>query len=113
MGLIGTRSLTKEIPGINDLVIEAEDRIRRGIIAYDALMTVRDLRADDAARGARNLREHSGDLGFAFLLLRYVEDPREATDAQIAMAAADTIPASRLCSGRSASWSGSVSPSSR
>jgi cytochrome d ubiquinol oxidase subunit I len=92
MGLIGTRSLTKEIPGINDLVIEAEDRIRRGIVAYDALMTVRDLRADAPPEARETFEKHSGDLGFAFLLLRYVEDPREATDAQIAMAAADTIP---------------------
>ena len=41
MGLIGTRSLTEEMPGINELVAEAEDRIRSGIIAYDALMTIR------------------------------------------------------------------------
>ena len=36
--------------------------------------------------------EHSGDLGYAFLLLRYMDDPRLATDEQIAQAAADTIP---------------------
>jgi cytochrome d ubiquinol oxidase subunit I len=28
--------------------------------------------------------EHSADLGFAFLLKRYVDDPREATPEQIA-----------------------------
>jgi cytochrome d ubiquinol oxidase subunit I len=43
MGLIGTRSLTKEIPGINDLVERRpRTRIRSGIIAYDALMTIRE-----------------------------------------------------------------------
>jgi cytochrome d ubiquinol oxidase subunit I len=35
---------------------------------------------------------HSADLGFAFLLLPYVEDPRQATAEQITMAAEDTIP---------------------
>ncbi len=44
MGLIGTRSLTTEIPGINDLVAQAETRIRSGIIAYDALLQVREQR---------------------------------------------------------------------
>lgn len=47
MGLITTRSLTTEIPGINDLVAPAEHRIRSGIIAYDALMHIREQR--DAA----------------------------------------------------------------
>ena len=35
---------------------------------------------------------NSDDLGYALLLKRYVDDPREATDAQIAQAAEDTIP---------------------
>lgn len=33
MGLIATRSLTGEIPGINELVDESKDRIRQGAIA--------------------------------------------------------------------------------
>jgi cytochrome d ubiquinol oxidase subunit I len=92
MGLIGTRSLTTEIPGINDLVAQAEDRIRSGIVAYDALMQIREARnAADPALVAR-FEEHSADLGFAFLLLRYVNDPRQATEAQIMQAANDTVP---------------------
>ena len=92
MGLIGTRSLTEEIPGINDLVIEAEERIRHGIIAYDALMTIRENR-DDVPEAARTVFEQNSDnLGFAFLLKRYVEDPRDATEAQITQAAEDTVP---------------------
>ena len=38
MGLIGTRSLTQAIPGINELVAESEVTIR------DALMTIREER---------------------------------------------------------------------
>ncbi|SCM66603.1 cytochrome ubiquinol oxidase subunit I [Donghicola eburneus] len=92
MGLIGTRSLTEEIPGINDLVIEAEEKIRRGIVAYDALMTIRETRGAVPEEARATFDENSGDLGFAFLLKRYVEDPRDATEEQIAMAAEDTIP---------------------
>jgi len=92
MGLIGTRSLTHEIPGINDLVDEADQLIRSGIIAYDALMTIREQRDQTPPEVRATFEEHSGDLGYAFLLLRYMEDPRLATDEQIAQAAADTIP---------------------
>ncbi|MDS9470066.1 cytochrome ubiquinol oxidase subunit I [Paracoccus sp. MBLB3053] len=92
MGLIGTRSLTKEIPGINDLVDEAEIRIRSGIVAYDALMTIREQRDQTPAEVRRTFEQNSGNLGFAFLLLRYLDDPRQATPEQIATAAEDTIP---------------------
>ena len=92
MGLIGTRSLTREIPGINDLVIEAEERIRRGIIAYDALMTIRENRGNVPEEARTAFEQNSEDLGFAFLLKRYVEDPRDASEAQIALAAEDTVP---------------------
>ncbi len=92
MGLIGTRSLTEEIPGINDLVAEAERRIESGIIAYDALTTIREQRENTLADVRATFEAHSADLGFAFLLLRYLDDPREASAEQIAMAAEDTIP---------------------
>jgi cytochrome bd ubiquinol oxidase subunit I len=92
MGLIGTRSLTTEIPGINDLVAQAETRIRSGIIAYDALLHIREMRdsADPAIMAA--FEDHSADLGFAFLLKKYVDDPRQATEAQIVAASNDTVP---------------------
>ena len=92
MGLIGTRSLTTEIPGINDLVAQAETRIRSGIVAYDALMHIREM--GDAADPATTstFEDHSADLGFAFLLKRYVDDPRTATEEQIVAASNDTVP---------------------
>ncbi len=92
MGLIGTRSLNKEIPGIAELEAEAEDNIRSGIIAYDALMTIRADRENAPAEARAQFEEHSGNLGFALLLKRYVDDPRTATEAQIKQAAEDTIP---------------------
>ena len=94
MGLIGTRSLTQEIPGINELVHRAEQRIRDGIQAYDALEQIRNAPStagmDPQARN--RFEQHGHVLGYALLLKRYVDDPRQATDADIAQAAIDTIP---------------------
>ncbi|MYM55893.1 cytochrome ubiquinol oxidase subunit I [Thalassovita mangrovi] len=92
MGLIGTRSLTQEIPGINELEAESEERIRDGLIAYDALMTIRADRENVSPEVRETFEAHSENLGFSLLLKRYVDDPRDATDEQIAQAAADTIP---------------------
>ncbi|MBB3137131.1 cytochrome d ubiquinol oxidase subunit I [Rhizobium pisi] len=94
MGLIGTRSLTTEIPGIDKLEQQAETRIRDGIKAYDALMQIRAAPAQDqVAQGVRTSFEDLGhDLGYALLLKRYVDDPRQASDEQIVQAARDTIP---------------------
>ncbi|QKV17020.1 cytochrome ubiquinol oxidase subunit I [Oricola thermophila] len=92
MGLIGTRSLTQVIPGIDELVATAEQRIRSGIVAYDALVRLRTERETAPQEVRDTFEEHSADLGFAFLLRRYVDDPREATEEQILMAANDTVP---------------------
>ncbi|WEX08283.1 cytochrome ubiquinol oxidase subunit I [Chelativorans sp. AA-79] len=94
MGLIGTRSLTTEIPGIEELVAHAETRIRRGITAYDALQDIRTAGSSGVIpEDVRAAFEENGlDLGYALLLKRYVDDPRQATNAQIARAASDTVP---------------------
>ncbi|WP_417723760.1 cytochrome ubiquinol oxidase subunit I [Salipiger sp.] len=92
MGIIGTRSFNQVIPGIDQLVTEAESRIRSGLIAYDDLMTLRELRAETPEDVRLSFEDHSEDLGFALLLRRYVDDPREASEDQILAAANDTIP---------------------
>jgi len=94
MGLIGTRSLTGVIPGINELVERAEQRIGNGIKAYDALQTIRAAGSTTTvSQAVRDAFENNGtDLGYALLLKRYVDDPRQATPAQIKQAARDTVP---------------------
>lgn len=92
MGLIGTRSLTQPIPGINELEQIAEQRVRSGLIAYDALLTIRAQRENAPLSARQNFEAHGRDLGFALLLKRYVDDPLQATEEQIVMAAEDTIP---------------------
>ena len=90
LGIIATRSFNQPVPGINDLVTHAEERIRNGLSAYDALEKLKLNRADGAARA--QLREHAADLGYALLLKRYVSDPRTADSATIKRAAGDTVP---------------------
>ena len=94
MGLIGTRSLTTVIPGIEELVEHAEVRIRQGIVAYDALQKIREAGSAGAVPDdVRIAFEDNGmDLGYALLLKRYIDDPRQATEDQIAQAASDTVP---------------------
>jgi cytochrome d ubiquinol oxidase subunit I len=105
MGLIGTRSLDTEIPGINQLVSNAEGYIRNGIDAYDALQTIRSAKSDAEVPPRRARFEEKGaNLGYALLLKRYVDDPRQATAEQIQKAAMDTMPRWARCSGASASW---------
>ena len=94
MGLIGTRSLDTVIPGIDELVKRAEVRVRNGIKAYDALQQIRAAGSTQTvSQGVRDAFEFNApDLGYALLLKRYVDDPRQATDAQISQAAWDTVP---------------------
>jgi cytochrome bd ubiquinol oxidase subunit I len=90
LGIIATRSLSTPVPGIDELVAKAQTRIKSGITAYDGLERLKTNRDDVAARA--DLSAHVHDLGYALLLKRYIADPRMADDAQIAKAAADTIP---------------------
>lgn len=92
MGLIGTRSLNTSIPGIAELEKTAESRIRNGLVAYDALVKIRQDKGNAPEDVRKSFEDHSADLGFALLLKRYVDDPRQATPEQIAAAANDTIP---------------------
>ncbi|MEF9943090.1 MAG: cytochrome ubiquinol oxidase subunit I [Burkholderiaceae bacterium] len=91
MGLIGTRSLTKEIPGINQIEAENLKRIESGVHAVKALERLRKDANDADAKAI--FEEHKTDLGFGLLLKKYVADVEQATPAMIRQAAADTIPA--------------------
>ncbi len=90
LGLIATRSISTEVPGINDLVAHAKERIRSGLIAYDALDKLRANRADVDQRA--RLAQHGDDLGYALLLKKIRPDIVEATDAEVAQAAESTVP---------------------
>ncbi|MDR3448932.1 MAG: cytochrome ubiquinol oxidase subunit I [Alphaproteobacteria bacterium] len=90
LGLIATRSADTAVPGIADLVERNKQRVRSGMIAYEALDGLRRDRGDARLMGLFN--EHQGDLGYALLLKRYTDDVAHADDRMIASAANDTVP---------------------
>lgn len=90
MGLIATRSIDQEVPGILELMVVAEDHIHSGLKAYDALET---LKIDPNNKEAKEtFIQHQEHMGYALLLKQYVEDPRDATAEQIASVMKDTLP---------------------
>ena len=90
MGLIGTRSTTKEIPGIHEIKRKNRERILRGIIAVNALEALRAHRDDPVAKQV--FEGHKTDLGFGLLLKKYVTDVNQATPDIIDQAVNDTVP---------------------
>ncbi|QOG06717.1 cytochrome ubiquinol oxidase subunit I [Aureimonas sp. OT7] len=90
LGLIATRSLTGEIPGILDLVETSGHRIANGLEAYRALQAIRADGTDASARA--QFAQAWPDLGYALLLKRYREDILNATPEEITAAALDTVP---------------------
>jgi cytochrome d ubiquinol oxidase subunit I len=90
MGLIGTRSLTKEIPGIHEIKAKNRERIVRGIVAVTALESLRAHRDD--AQAKQTFEQYKSDLGFGFLLKKYVQNVNFATPEIIDKAVNDTVP---------------------
>ncbi len=90
MGIIGTRSLDKQIPGIKEIREKNRERILSGMEAVVALEALRKDPADAAMKA--EFEEHKADLGFGLLLKKYVVDVRQSTPEIIEKAVADTIP---------------------
>jgi cytochrome bd ubiquinol oxidase subunit I len=90
LGLIATRGVSEEVPGILDLVEDNRQRIERGIEAYGALNVLRANPADTEARA--RFEETVEWLGYGLLLKRYTDAVVDATPEQIDQAAWDTVP---------------------
>ena len=90
MGLIGTRSLDKEIPGIREIKAKNRDRVIRGIEAVKALEAIRHNRSDEGAKQV--FEQYKVDLGFGLLLKKYTPDVRLATSEMIDKAVDSTVP---------------------
>jgi cytochrome d ubiquinol oxidase subunit I len=90
LGLIATRSLDKEVAGMSELVLKAEERILSGVAAYDAVQRLKINPDDPMAR--MKFEMHKRDLGYALLLKRHIADPRDATPQLIATTAWETVP---------------------
>jgi cytochrome d ubiquinol oxidase subunit I len=91
LGLIATRSINREVPGITDLVNEAAGRIKSGLVAYTALEKLKSDRSNQQLRDT--IATAGGDLGYALLLKKIRPDIENATDDDIQKAAWTTVPA--------------------
>jgi cytochrome d ubiquinol oxidase subunit I len=91
LGLITTRSINQQVPGIVDLVDQAKTRIASGLVAYDALQKIRTDRTNADLRAT--LDAHADDLGYALLLKKTRADIENATPADAEAAAWSTVPA--------------------
>lgn len=90
LGLIATRSIHQPIYGIYDLVDEARDRIRSGMLAYNALTV---LQTDPNDKRAETLLEDNQEnIGYGLLLKKYTDDVIHASPELIDQAAWDTVP---------------------
>lgn len=90
LGLIATRSLHDPVYGIIDLVDEARDRIKSGMLAYSALTNLQQDPNDKRAEDILDANEEN--IGYGLLLKRYTDDVIRATQEQINHAAWDTVP---------------------
>ncbi len=90
MGLIGTRSISREIPGIREIKEKNRARIVSGVEAVVALDRLRANPGDLAAKTV--FERHKADLGFGLLLRRYVTDVRQATPDHLQQAVDSTVP---------------------
>jgi cytochrome bd ubiquinol oxidase subunit I len=90
MGIIATRSMDEPVAGLVDIKRENEDRIRNGMVAYAALQKLKS--GDTSADAVAAFNAVKDDLGHGLLLKKYTPNVVDATDEQVKLAAADTIP---------------------
>ena len=109
-GILSTRSLDKQIPGLNQIIAENKERITQGVVAVKALEQLRKNPNDAQARAT--FEEHKKDLGFGLLVSRSISPTpiksRKLRSSRLPMTRFRTpsIP----CSTLSVSWPEPVSP---
>ena len=89
MGLLATHTVDMPVLGLNALIEENAGRIRQGIRAVALL---KELKTHPTEKTEKAFDAVKQDLGYGLLLKRYVNDPNEATEADIQMAARHSIP---------------------
>ncbi len=90
MGVIGTRTFSKEIPGIAEIKEKNRARIESGLLAVTAMETLRKQKNDAVAKEV--FEAHKNDLGFGLLLKKYTEDVSKASPEMIQLAVDSTVP---------------------
>lgn len=90
LGIIATRSFNTPLMGINQLIEEGKEKIKRGIKAYSALEAIKADRKDEKARA--EFAKYQDALGYGLLLKRHIDDPAKASEEDINRAAEDLKP---------------------
>ncbi|WP_407330711.1 cytochrome ubiquinol oxidase subunit I [Enterovibrio sp. 27052020O] len=90
MGIIATRSFDKQVTGLHDIVAEHEARIRNGMIAYGLLEKLRA--GEKTPENIAAFDDVKKDLGYGLLLKEHTDSVVDATEAQIKLAAKESIP---------------------
>lgn len=91
MGIIGTRSFDKVIPGIDQIEATTRSRIENGVFAVKTLEQLRKDPKNPQLLAA--FKEKQKDLGYGLLLKKYTADVAQATPAMIDKAVDEAIPA--------------------
>lgn len=88
--LIEYHNLTGVVKGIKQLEQETIPRIKSGIIAYDALIKIRD--GKGSAATLNTFRQHEADIGYGFLVKKVNPTVTNVTSEQIAQTARNAAP---------------------
>lgn len=90
LGLIATRSFTTPVEGVDELLAQGREKIKEGMIAYQALSQLQHNPHDEHAKTV--LQQHQDALGYGLLLKKYTPHVTDATEAQIDAATQDLAP---------------------
>ena len=92
LGLIATRSFDKPVVGLKELKARHRERIINGAQAWALLEKLKN--GEDTPENRAAFLKVNEDIGYGMLLLRYTDNPLNATSEQITQAANDSIPQS-------------------
>ncbi|HEY7864661.1 MAG TPA: cytochrome ubiquinol oxidase subunit I [Psychromonas sp.] len=90
LGIIATRSIDEQVIGLKELMVQHEERIRNGMIAYGHLTDLRG--GDKSAEKIAAFEQVKADLGYGLLLKKYAPNVVDATEEQIQLAVDYSIP---------------------
>jgi cytochrome d ubiquinol oxidase subunit I len=92
LGIIATRSIDTPVLGLKTLIEQNEDKIKKGILAYQRLQQLRS--GDKSPETKRQFEAVKDALGYGLLLKRYAPNITNATPEQIHQAAVNSVPKS-------------------
>jgi len=90
LGLIATRSIDTPVVGLKEIINDNQAKIRKGMISIALLNKLRS--GDDSEEIKKQFNSYKPFLGYGLLLKRYLDDPSKATEAQIQLAAKNSVP---------------------